>query len=32
MNLAYRGLYHDLQMLPPGEVWDESFWIRTAGF
>jgi aldose 1-epimerase len=32
MNLAYRGLYHDLQMLPPGQVWQESFWIRPSGF
>ena len=32
MNLAYRGLYHELQMLPPGEIWQESFWIRPSGF
>ena len=32
MNLAYRGLYHDLQTLPPGEIWQESFWIRPSGF
>jgi aldose 1-epimerase len=32
MNLSYRGLYHDLQMLPPGEIWQESFWIRPSGF
>jgi len=32
MNLAYRGLYHELQMLPPGQVWQESFWIRPSGF
>ncbi|MBZ5659668.1 MAG: aldose 1-epimerase [Acidobacteriia bacterium] len=32
MNLAYRGLYHELQMLPPGEIWQESFWIRPNGF
>ncbi len=32
MNLSYRGLYHDLQMLPPGGIWQESFWIRPRGF
>jgi aldose 1-epimerase len=32
MNMAYRGLYHELQMLPPGEIWQESFWIRPSGF
>jgi aldose 1-epimerase len=32
MNLAHRGLYHDLQMLAPGQVWEESFWIRPSGF
>jgi aldose 1-epimerase len=32
MNLAHRGIYHDLQMLPPGQVWTESFWIRPSGF
>ena len=32
MNLAHRGLYHELQMLAPGQVWQESFWIRPSGF
>jgi len=32
MNLAYRGLYSELQMLPPGEIWQESFWVRPSGF
>ncbi len=32
MNLAHRGLYHELQMLAPGQVWEESFWIRPSGF
>lgn len=32
MNLAHRGLYHELQTLAPGQVWQESFWIRPAGF
>ncbi|MCC7008522.1 MAG: aldose 1-epimerase [Acidobacteria bacterium] len=32
MNLAHRGLYRDLQSIPPGGVWDESFWITPRGF
>jgi len=32
MNLAHRGLYHELQTLAPGQVWQESFWIRPSGF
>jgi aldose 1-epimerase len=32
MNLAYRGLYHEFQVLPPGKIWQESFWIRPSGF
>jgi aldose 1-epimerase len=32
MNLAQKGLYHELQMLAPGQVWQESFWIRPSGF
>lgn len=32
MNLAHRGRYHELQMLPPGKIWQESFWIRPSGF
>jgi aldose 1-epimerase len=32
MNLAQRGLYRDLQMLAPGQVWQESFWIYPSGF
>jgi aldose 1-epimerase len=32
MNLAYRGLCPELQMLPPGEIWQERFWIRPSGF
>ena len=32
MNLAHRGLYRELQTLPPGQVWQESFWIRPSGF
>ena len=32
MNLAHKGLYKELQSIPPAGVWEESFWIRTSGF
>jgi aldose 1-epimerase len=32
LNLAHRGLYEDLQLIPPGASWEESFWIRPRGF
>jgi aldose 1-epimerase len=32
MNLAQKGLYKDLQSIPPGGTWQESFWIRPRGF
>jgi aldose 1-epimerase len=32
MNLAHKGLYKDLQSIPPGGTWEESFWIRPKGF
>jgi aldose 1-epimerase len=32
MNLAHKGLYKDLQSVPPGGSWQESFWIRPKGF
>ena len=32
MNLAHKGLYRDLQSIPPGGFWEESFWIRPRGF
>jgi aldose 1-epimerase len=32
LNLAHRGLYADLQYIPAGGVWKESFWIRPSGF
>lgn len=31
-NLAQAGLYKDLQSIAPGAVWEESYWIRPAGF
>jgi aldose 1-epimerase len=32
MNMAPKGLYSELQSIPPGGAWQESFWIRPAGF
>ena len=32
MNLAHKGLYKELQSIPPGDTWQESFWLRPAGF
>jgi aldose 1-epimerase len=32
MNLAHKGLYKELQNIPPGGSWRESFWIRPRGF
>jgi aldose 1-epimerase len=32
INLAHRGVYKELQMIPPDGIWQESFWIRTDGF
>lgn len=31
-NLAQRGLYRDLQSVPPGGRWQESFWVKPSGF
>ena len=31
-NLAHSGTYKDLQSIPPGGQWRESFWISTSGF
>ncbi|NOT27852.1 MAG: aldose 1-epimerase [Acidobacteria bacterium] len=32
LNLTQKGLYKDLQSIPPGGSWEESFWIRPLGF
>jgi hypothetical protein len=32
MNLAHRGLYDDLQYIPPGGVWEEQFRVTLTGF
>jgi aldose 1-epimerase len=32
LNLAQKGIYKELQTIPPGGSWEESFWISTKGF
>jgi aldose 1-epimerase len=32
MNLAQKGIYKELQSIPPGGTWHESFWIKPSGF
>jgi len=32
MNMAQSGLYKELQSIPPGGEWRESFWVRPTGF
>ena len=32
MNLAHKGLYKELQSIPPGGKWQESFWLKPGGF
>lgn len=32
LNLSQEGKYADLQEIPAGGVWRESFWIRPEGF
>lgn len=32
LNLAEKGMYNELQSIPPGGVWQESFWVRPSGF
>jgi aldose 1-epimerase len=31
-NLAHAGVYKELQSIPPGTEWRESFWIAPTGF
>jgi aldose 1-epimerase len=31
-NLAQAGVYKDLQSVPAGGVWEESYWIKPTGF
>ena len=32
LNLAHQGLYKELQSIPPGGTWEESFWVKPSGF
>ena len=32
LNLAQKGVYKELQTVPPGGSWEESFWITTKGY
>ncbi len=32
LNLVQRGVYKELQSIPPEGSWEESFWITTKGF
>jgi len=32
MNLSQKGLYKEQQSIPPGQSWQESFWVRPSGF
>lgn len=32
MNAAQAGTYKDLQSIAPGASWEESFWIKPAGY
>jgi len=32
LNLAHKGLYKDLQTIPPHQTWQETFWIKPSGF
>ncbi len=32
MNLAHKGLYKELQSIPPGGNWAASFWVKPSGF
>ena len=32
MNLAHKGVYKELQSIPPGGRWEASFWVKPSGF
>ena len=32
LNLAHKGVYKELQSIPPGGSWEESFWITAKGY
>jgi aldose 1-epimerase len=32
MNAAQEGTYKELQSIPPGGAWEESFWVEPTGY
>jgi aldose 1-epimerase len=32
LNLAHKGIYKELQSIPSGGSWEESFWVTTKGY
>jgi aldose 1-epimerase len=32
LNLAHKGVYKELQTIPPEGTWQESFWVRPVAF
>ena len=32
LNHAHRGVYGELQSVPPGGTWQESFWVKPSGY
>jgi aldose 1-epimerase len=32
LNLAQKGVYKELQTIPAGGSWEESFWVTTKGY
>jgi aldose 1-epimerase len=32
LNLAQKGVYKELESVPPGGVWQESFWVKPSGY
>jgi aldose 1-epimerase len=32
LNLAQKGVYKELQTIPAGGYWEESFWVTTKGY
>ena len=32
MNLAHKNFYSELQSIPPGGIWEASFWVKPSGF
>ena len=32
LNLSQKGIYKELQTIPVGGSWEESFWITTKGY